>query len=83
MLVGWYIEKLDGFHRVYYDMVPDPNQKYTYLIHDNTKEYKFNRLRMFEDKEREELKEIINEVLDEREKRYERDDDDWLYRGTY
>ncbi len=43
MLVGWYIEKLDGFHRVYYDMVPDPNQKYTYLIHDNTKEYKFNK----------------------------------------
>ena len=48
-----------------------------------TKEYKFNRLRMFEDKEREELKEIINEVLDEREKRYEIDDDSWLYRGTY
>jgi UDPglucose 6-dehydrogenase len=43
MLVGWYIEKLDGFHRVYYDMVPDPNEKYTYLIHDNTKEYKFNK----------------------------------------
>ena len=53
--------------------------------HDNTttKEYKFKRIRMFEDKEREELKEIINEVLDEREKRYKRDDDSWLYRGTY
>ena len=43
MLVGWYIEKLDGFHRVYYDMAPDPNTPYTYLIHDNTKEYKFNK----------------------------------------
>ena len=53
--------------------------------HDNTttKEYKFKRLNVITDKEREELKEIINEVLDEREKRYERDDDDWLYRGTY
>ena len=48
-----------------------------------TKEYKFKRIRMFEDKEREELKEIINEVLDEREKIYKIDDDDWLYRGTY
>ena len=43
MLVGWFIEKLDGFHRVYYDMAPDPNTPYTYLIHDNTKEYKFNK----------------------------------------
>ena len=43
MLVGWFVEKLDGFHRVYYDMAPDPNTPYTYLIHDNTKEYKFNK----------------------------------------
>tara|TARA_R100000353_G_scaffold135972_1_gene96507 strand:+ start:101 stop:298 length:198 start_codon:yes stop_codon:yes gene_type:complete len=35
----------------------------------------------FTDMERKELKEIINEVLDERERRYE--DDSWLYRGTY
>ena len=48
-----------------------------------TKEYKFKRLNVITDKEREELKEIINEVLDEREKRYEREEDDWLYRGTY
>ena len=43
MLVGWFIEKLDGFHRVHYDMTPDPNTPYTYLIHDNTKDYKFNK----------------------------------------
>ena len=30
-----------------------------------------------------EIKEIINEVLDERERRYEMEDDSWLYRGTY
>ena len=42
------------------------------------------KLTVFTDKEREELKEIINEVLDEREKRYYEDkDDSWLYRGTY
>ena len=35
----------------------------------------------FTDMERKELKEIIHEVLDERERRYE--DDSWLYRGTY
>ena len=38
---------------------------------------------MINDIMREELKEIINEVLDERERRYEREDDSWLYRGTY
>ena len=48
-----------------------------------TKEYKFKRLNVITDKERKELKEIINEVLDEREKRYKREDDSWLYRGTY
>ena len=42
------------------------------------------RLTVFTDMERKELKEIINEVLDEREQRYYRNDDDsWLYRGTY
>ena len=38
---------------------------------------------MINDIMREELKVIINEVLDERERRYEREDDSWLYRGTY
>ena len=39
---------------------------------------------VFTDRERFELKEIINETLDERERRNHRDDDDsWLYRGTY
>ena len=54
-------------------------------IEDNKieKEYKFSRLRMFEDTEREEIKRMIHEVLDEREKRIEREDDSWLYRGTY
>ena len=47
------------------------------------KEYKFKKLRVFSDKEREEIKEIIHEALDEREDRYEREDDSWLYRGTY
>ena len=46
-------------------------------------EYKFKKLRVFSDLEREEIKGIIHEALDEREKRYERDDDSWLYRGTY
>ena len=42
------------------------------------------RLTVFTEMEREELKEIINEVLDEREQRYYRNEDDsWLYRGTY
>ena len=48
-----------------------------------TKEYKFKRLNVITDKEREEIKELINEVLDEREKRYKREDDSCLYRGTY
>ena len=39
------------------------------------------KITVFTDMERKELKEIINEVLDERESRYE--DDSWLYRGTY
>ena len=46
--------------------------------------YKPTVIPVFTDKEREELKEIINEALDEREKRYyEHKDDSWLYRGTY
>ena len=46
-------------------------------------EYKYKKLRVFSDLEREEIKSMLHEVLDEREKRYERDDDSWLYRGTY
>ena len=39
---------------------------------------------VFTDMERKELKEIINEVLDEREQRYyDNKDDSWLYRGMY
>ena len=33
MLVGWYIEKLNAFRKVYYDYAPDKNA-YVYLIHD-------------------------------------------------
>lgn len=46
-------------------------------------EFKPNRLNVYTYKEREELKEIIHEVLDEREERFYKDDDEWLYRGTY
>ena len=35
------------------------------------------------DMERKELKELINEVLDEREERFHRESNEWLYRGTY
>jgi hypothetical protein len=39
---------------------------------------------LFTDTFKKELKELINEVLDEREKRYyDKEDDSWLYRGTY
>ncbi len=42
------------------------------------------KMTVFTDMERKELKEIINEALDEREKRHYVDkDDSWLYRGTY
>ena len=42
------------------------------------------KLTAFTDMERKELKEIINEVLDEREQRYhDNDDESWLYRGMY
>ena len=39
------------------------------------------KMRVFTDMERKELKEIIHEVLNERE--YKHEDDSWLYRGTY
>ena len=51
----------------------DPNQVYP--------PYKAKKMNIITDQERKELKELINEVLDEREGRYE--DDSWLYRGTY
>ena len=42
------------------------------------------KMTVFTDMERKELKEIINEVLDEREQRYhDNKDESWLYRGTY
>ena len=45
---------------------------------------KVKKMNVFTDLDRKELKEIINEVLDDREKRYYRNDDDsLLYRGTY
>ena len=47
------------------------------------KEYMFSRLNVFTNLEREEIKSMIHEVLDEREKRIGREDDSWLYRGTY
>ena len=42
-------------------------------------------LTLIEPKLKEELKELINEVLDERNEKMHRDanDDSWLYRGTY
>ena len=54
-------------------------------------EFKPNRLNVYTYKEREELKEIIHEVLDERDKKkllegpYDvcEESDEWLYRGTY
>ena len=41
----------------------------------------FKKMTVFTDMERKELKEIIHEVLNERE--YKHEDDSWLYRGTY
>ena len=49
-------------------------------------EYKpavFKKLNIFTDQERKELKELINEVLDEREERFHNESNEWLYRGTY
>ncbi len=49
--------------------------------------FKPSELTVFSDREKKELKEIINEVLDERKNDIvlsERDwSDEWLYRGTY
>ena len=39
------------------------------------------KMTIFTNQERKELKEIIHEVLNERE--YKHEDDSWLYRGTY
>jgi hypothetical protein len=40
-----------------------------------------SKLTIFTDLERKELKQLIHEVLDERE--HKNEDDSWLYRGTY
>ena len=42
-------------------------------------------IKLLSDALREELKDLINEVLDERNEKLHRDanDDSWLYRGTY
>ena len=50
--------------------IPDAEPKVTKLLSDAL---------------REELKDLINEVLDERNEKLHRDanDDSWLYRGTY
>ena len=51
-------------------------------VYTDSKPMPVKHLNVFTDKEREELKEIINEVLDERSRR-QYDSDEWLYRGTY
>ena len=43
MLVGWYIEKNADNQKLFYDKAPSENKSYVYLIHDNTKKYKFNK----------------------------------------
>ncbi len=43
MLVGYFITSLNKNINVYYDTAPDETKPYVYLIHDNTKEYKFNK----------------------------------------
>ena len=45
--------------------------------------FKSNTTKLFSDLAKKELKELINEVLDEREKNFYNDNDEWLYRGTY
>ena len=45
--------------------------------------FKPNKLDLFSPLARKELKELINQVLDEREERFYKEDDSWLYRGTY
>ena len=41
------------------------------------------KMTIFTDLERKELKQIIHEVLDEREERFHKESNEWLYRGTY
>ncbi len=41
------------------------------------------KMTVFTDLERKELKQIIHEALDEREKRFHQESNEWLYRGTY
>ena len=43
MLVGHYIKSLNNDTNVFYDSPPDNHKPYLYLIHDNTKHYKFNK----------------------------------------
>ena len=45
--------------------------------------FKPSKLTVFTDQDKKELKEIINEVLDERETRFYKESNEWLYRGTY
>ena len=40
-------------------------------------------MKVFTDLERKELKQIIHEVLDERDRSHETESNEWLYRGTY
>jgi len=46
---------------------------------------KVNKMNLISDSLKVELKQLINEVLDERNEQLHRDtnDDSWLYRGTY
>ena len=63
----------------------NPNAKGS-VYKDKPKNYppfKPKKINLISDLAREELKHLINEVLDERERRYRREDDSWLYRGTY
>ena len=43
----------------------------------------FKKQTVFTDMERKEIKQIIHEVLDEREERLHNESNEWLYRGTY
>ena len=43
MLVGHYITSKNKNLKVYYDKAPDNSNPYVYLIHDNTKNYDFNK----------------------------------------
>ena len=46
-------------------------------------EFNVNKTKLFSDLAKKELKAMINEVLDERERRYYNTSDEELYRGTY